>query len=214
MLTVSRQSNIPPVEAGPYEAVCYSVVDIGTHSSQWGKKTIRNRQVVLTWEIPSQRIDVEDKQNPGQTKNLPRAASRSYTSSLDPKSNLRKHLVSWRTQDFTPEEEKGFDLRDLLGVPCLLNIIHKKKQDGTIKAVVDNVMHLRTKKKFTTENPLVYYDIEENGTEIPSNIPKWIVEQIMSSEEWVVLMDAGDAPQEGGDDNMEPQVLKDEDIPF
>ncbi|MFH0981911.1 MAG: hypothetical protein V2A79_10260 [Planctomycetota bacterium] len=217
MLTVSSKPKAPLVDAGLHEAVCYSVVDIGTHSSRYQGKIIRNRQIVLTWEIPGQRIQVEDR-NTGVTKDLPRAISRTYTASLDPKATLRAHLVSWRSRGFTPEEEKAFEMKNVLGASCFLSIIHKPKQDGTEKAEVNMVLNLKGK-RLKPQNPLVYYGIEENDEDIPASLPDWIVEQIKSSEEWQAMFTGtGEPPADEtspNDDGMGPEPTpEDADLPF
>ena len=69
-------------------------------------------------------------------KDLPRAISREYTLSLHKKANLRADLESWRGKGFTDRELEGFDLENILGKNCMLNIIHKQ----TEKAIYANIV--------------------------------------------------------------------------
>ena len=100
------------IPGGVYPAICYGVYEIGEQYSPGGVfngKSIHagwRKQVVLTWEIPSERIDVE---RDGQTVNLPRAISKFYTQSLNPNAHLRKDLEAWRGKPFDINAEKEFD---------------------------------------------------------------------------------------------------------
>jgi len=93
--------SLEPIAAGMYQAVCYGVVGLGT-------------QTPLN---PAQENDS------GEV--FTRTTSKKYTLSLHEKSKLRPDLVSWRGRDFTDAELRGFDLENLLGVPCTLQIINK-----------------------------------------------------------------------------------------
>jgi hypothetical protein len=193
------------IEAGLHEAVCYSIVDIGTvHSDLYSTD---QRKIVLIWEIPDSRIDIKDKGN------LPRAISKKYTMSLGTKANLRKDLVSWRTRDFTPEEEASFELQKLLGASCILNIVHNRKQDGTPYAMVGAVLPLKGK-KLVPENPFSIYGIEENGLDIPNTLPPWLVEEIKKSPEYQKVLHPDDGPQADQQDDTDPGTEDDTEIPF
>jgi len=103
-----------------HKAICYGVYDLGTQFNEtFGNK---NHKVLLQWELPEARIDI---QKDGEDLNLPRAQSKIYTLSLHEKANLRKDLESWRGKSFTATELEGFDLKNLLGVDCQLQVIHK-----------------------------------------------------------------------------------------
>jgi hypothetical protein len=46
------------------------------------------------------------------------------------KANLRLDLQSWRGKQFSQEEMRRFDLKTVLGVWCMLNIIDRVGNDG------------------------------------------------------------------------------------
>ena len=46
------------------------------------------------------------------------------------KKQPKNSLKSWRGKDFTEDETKSFDITKLLGVPYMINIIHKTSKDG------------------------------------------------------------------------------------
>jgi hypothetical protein len=58
---------------------------------------------------------------------------------MNEKSNLRKDLESWRGRGFTEQECKAFDITKLLGVPCMLNVIHKTNNKGNKYATIGSI---------------------------------------------------------------------------
>lgn len=114
------------IPAGNYAARCYQMIEIGTVTEfVMGKQQIL-KKVRIGWELPTE-LKVFKEENGEQ----PLVISKEYTLSLHEKSNLRKDLKSWRGKDFTEEEAKLFDITKLLGVACMLNIIHTQSKDGT-----------------------------------------------------------------------------------
>ena len=164
-------------------AVCYAMVDLGTKYEDMYDKTIH--KVLLTWEIPGERIEVE---RDGHKVKLPRAISKHYTYSLHEKSTLRQDLQSWRGRDFTEDELLDFDLKAVLGAPCQLNVIHKKDKAGTLKAKLATIVPAPKGTKLSPENPTVYFclaDLDEPV--LPDNVPDWVKEEIQKSNEWDML---------------------------
>jgi hypothetical protein len=60
----------------------------------------------------------------------PMVVSIEQTRSLGEKASLRKLLEQWRGQTFTAAELKAFSLKNLLGKPAMLTLIHKTSQAG------------------------------------------------------------------------------------
>ena len=201
--------DFPPCPEGTFQAVCYSVVDLGTHfNQQFGKE---HHLVHLSWEIPSERIEFE---KDGETVNLPRGAWQTYTLSLHEKSNLCKVLVSWRGRPFTQEEEaEGFDCEEMLGKNCLLQIVHNTKGDK-IYANIASVMGLmKNMPALNPENPIVKYDIERDGMQIPDELPDWMKQKIKESKEYIAICSGGNTNPDYVGDNPAPTDEGD-DIPF
>jgi len=212
-LTAKRPENegdFDPVEAGTHHAVCYSVVDIGTQYSE--RFDTFHRQVVITWEIPSLRIEIDGE-------DLPRALSKTYTLSLSEKSNLYNDLLSWRGVAFTEQELEGFDVRAVVGANCLLNVVHKKREGKKPAARIQAVIHLpKGSRKLEPENPTVTYSIEDDGFEIPGKIPGWIQDWIKKSKEWKGRENAADSDalrraQERAEQSYQADVVEEESLP-
>ena len=169
-------TQVPPMEAGTYIAVCVGVVDIGEQKSDLYNNYAS--QVIFIFEIPSARIlvDGEDK---------PRWLSEFYRVSLNEKANLAKMLTSWRGKAFTEEEADGFDLSTMLGRACQLQVLEVARKDGTPCNRIAGVFGLP--KGFpepTPENPLLLYSIEDGENEVYSQLPEWIRDKISKSVEW------------------------------
>lgn len=110
---------------GMYPAVCCDVVDLGVVETMWGPK----RQVKLVYMTP---LDKED--------GTPFLLSETHTASLAESSNLRKRLQSWRGRPFTEEELKQFDLENVLGKQCQLQVMHKQGSRGGTFANISNIV--------------------------------------------------------------------------
>jgi hypothetical protein len=194
--------DFPPVTAGPYQAVCYAVIQIGTQPSNNSLYPAREK-VILIWEIPLQRIDID---KDGVRKNLPRAISNEYTLSLSDKSNLRPDLESWRGKAFTAEEldpkKGGFDVSKVAGANCTLNIVHKAKGPKTYANVQSIMPIIPPMKKLKPENPVLVFSLEDflksGATALPTAIPSWIQQKIMASNEWIADQEgSGHQPEQG-----------------
>lgn len=110
------------IPAGNYIARCYQMIEIGTVNEVVMGKPVTAKKVRIGWELPTE-LKVFKEENGEQ----PLVISKEYTLSMNEKANLRKDLKSWRGRDFSEDEARCFDITKLLGVPCMLNIIHKPK---------------------------------------------------------------------------------------
>ena len=127
ILATTTQTQRELIPSGNYLARCYQMIEIGTV-----KETIMGEDKILKkvrigWELPTEkRVFNEEK---GEQ---PFVISKEFTLSMHEKSGLRAALKSWRGKDFTDTEAKSFDITDLLGKACMINIIHKpSKKDPT-----------------------------------------------------------------------------------
>lgn len=126
MATAKGGGDFTPASAGPHAAICIDVVARGLQMTKFGAKD----KVWLIWAIDE---DTED--------GKPQIVLQQYTNSLHEKSTMGRHLAAWRGKAFTAEERAGFDLENLIGHKCLLNIVHNESGDR-IYANVDSIMKL------------------------------------------------------------------------
>ena len=201
---------------GVYHAVCYGVIDLGHQHNKtydnWGRK------IMIQWELPSERIDIEVD---GKMVSKPRAISRRFGLSLGTKSHLRPFLESWRGKKFKFDELVGFDLEKLVGVNCMLQVLHNDYQDKTY-ANVHTVMPIgKGVDKMIPENPTMFYSMDDSGLNYPSELPDWIKKIIMESREYQEAGNPGyEEEQIGGYGEMgdafpgDKMELPDQNIPF
>lgn len=110
------------IPSGNYIGRCYQMIHIGTVVESFQGEMKQFNKVRIGWELPTERR-VFKEENGEQ----PYVISKEFTLSMNEKSNLRKMLASWRGKDFSEDEAKKFDITKLLGVPCMINVIHKPK---------------------------------------------------------------------------------------
>lgn len=175
--------------AGNHLAICHQVIDIGTQNSDYGPK----RKLYIYWELCEEQM--EDGR-PFTTRNI-------YTLSAHEKSNFRKHLESWRNKAFTKEEFGNFTLNKLIGVPCMLQIVHTPDGDKVWAnvAAVSSVPKGLTPPKLV--NPTVFFslDPEEFSETIFNELPEKLQDTIASSPEFAKVAGKGaGAPAAGEDD--------------
>ena len=104
----------PPT--GSHAARCISIIDLGTQRSTYEGEVQIKHQVIVRWELANELLTI------GDFAGKPFTVSKFYTASLHEKAGLRKDLASWRGRDFTAEELKGFDMKSILGKPCMLSV--------------------------------------------------------------------------------------------
>lgn len=214
----SGGEDFAPIPAGSALGICYACIDIGT-PPQHGNFPSR-RTILLMFELPQIRGDfIVD----GHPKNLARVISEKWTLSLAKKANLRKMLVSWRGREFTPAEEAGFEVGNVVGAMALLSLVHKKSADGskTYTNIAGVMKPMAGTAKMAPENPTVVFDIPKEGPIIiPDTLPEWVANRIKASDEYIErsnpqrqqVANSGPAAGPGGQafDTSGP----DEDVPF
>lgn len=188
-------SNFEPIEPGTYSAVCYGIVDIGDQYNETYAKY--SPKIVILWELPEEKIIIDEKP-------VSRTISKVYTCSLNEKAALRRDLAAWRGRDFTPEELKRFYLGNILGAPCMLNII-QRESNGKQYTAIGAIMKL-PKGMQTPEGTLehITFDLETGPLESLDELPKWITERAKQSRTYKERIEGqGDKP---GDDNVNHTV--------
>jgi hypothetical protein len=113
---------LPP--SGSLPARCCHVIDLGTQPVEFQGERKHVRKIAIAWQLEERRSD-----------GTPFTLSRRFTASLHEKAALRAFLEAWRGRPFTPEELAGFNLRRLIGAPCLLNIVHAERSGNTFAEI-------------------------------------------------------------------------------
>ena len=115
------------VNPGTHLAMCYRVIDLGTQKVEWQGQTKMLPKVMLQFEVHGE----DDTGSPMVTsKGEPLSISKNYTLSLGDKSSLRRDLQSWRGRDFTAEELRGFEMKNLLGQWAMITVSKSAGANG------------------------------------------------------------------------------------
>ncbi len=183
-LIVSENGNggIPIIPEGTYPASCYMLVDLGLQKNE--KYGNSSPKVLIGWELADEYVEIDGQKQP-------RVFSARYTASLASKAILRRDLAAWRGRDFTDEELEKFNLRNILGAPCLIQIIHKTGNNGKTYANLASVMKLP--KNMPMPAPVlerVVYDIDESPLSALDKLPEWIANTVRLSESYKARFEA------------------------
>jgi hypothetical protein len=182
---------------GAHVARCIKLIDIGTHHGEYeGVPNVRH-QIIVGWELPGELIQTGD--YAGQ----PFTVSEFYTLSLSEKSKLRPMLESWRGKPFTEDELRGFDLANLLGKPCMIQVGRNKKDRAKVQAVMSLPKGMAVPDQF---NESVYFDLSKFDDELFANLSDGIRGLIEKSDEW--------AARNGTPATPRAAAMQDDDIPF
>ena len=180
----SPSSNFKPVPAGMHLARCYRIIDLGTQTSTYQGKTNHLHKILVGFEVHGEDADG----TPTRTdEGKPMIIGKQYTLSLNEKANLRADLASWRGRDFTDEEARGFDLKNILGHWAMISVTTSAR-DGKEYTNISNVNPVPTAIKKAGlpegENDLVYWSISEGSLEELEKFGRGIHEKIKGSPEF------------------------------
>lgn len=195
-------------------ARCFGLIKIGTTTEDIMGKPKELTKLMIQWELPHE-TTVFDEEKGEQ----PFVVSEEYTATLSEKANLRHMLEGWRGRAFTDADfegtgkRKGFLLDDIVGVPCMINIIHKtSRSSGKPYAVVSSVSGMSKGSVCPPQiNPKTLWDIDEPGMLFKEgislndertravwsafeNLHKWIKDKIRSTKEWREYIQLGIIP--------------------
>ena len=157
------------------------MVDLGLQETTWNGATKLKHKIYIAFEVPAVRVEWEknDVKHEG-----PALVGQMYTNSIGDKSNLGKHLVSWRGRSFTDEEKTGFDLFNILDAPCQISVVHNQSGDR-IYANISGIIGLPPGVQVPDrETDLLAYspaDSEKAGNF--ENLPDWMKEKCRAGHE-------------------------------
>lgn len=213
-----KGGNFERCPPGMHLARCYRIIDLGTQKSEYMGQVKYLHKVMLGWEIHG----IDDAGNPLLMKDKrPFAIFKNYTLSWSEKANLRLDLQSWRGRPFTQEEMRKFDLKNVLGAFCMLNIIERPgKNDNKIYTNVDGVTPVPAiyKQNGLPEgvNKTELFNLQEPDMGMFETFSDNLKNKIKASPEWQKTQSAADPVREA---NAQAQVAAAEDddgsdIPF
>jgi len=187
------------VPIGTHRAICYKLADAGTRDEKFKDEDAKKRRSIFVFfELPDLRTQ----------KDQPFSIFKQYTLSLNDNSALHKDLKSWRGKSFTEAELKSFDMANILGVSCDLEVTHT---DGGRAKIVAIFKPDGGAKKVATVNDQVMFDLEDylkefsgescdeskNACDIFADLPAFMCEMIEGSYELAAAYSKGRKAEAG-----------------
>ena len=163
----------PPVEPGAYPAVCIGIIDLGEQYSEKFKSYSNKVQIV--WELPTETIEVDGKQEPRQL-------SKEFTISASKKGNLRGFLSSWNSKAYSDEEFLELDLFDQIGRACQVNVV--LNETGEYSNVESAIPLMKGYPVPKSSTPPIRWDMDKWDDAVFQALPEWVQEKIKKSTQY------------------------------
>jgi hypothetical protein len=204
-MPVNSAPDFVPPPAGTHMAICYRVIDLGTQQTEYQGQTKHQHKVQLSWELPDERM--ED--------GKPFTVHQRYTFSSHEKSNLRQDLEAWRGVPFKDTDfgPGGFHLSKLLGVPCVLTLVHETKNGSTYANIRGIGKMMKGQQVPPLHNVKLFFSLTagEFDANMLETLPQKIKETIKKSPEYMELMKE---PVSDARENANGREALSDDIPF
>ena len=137
-------------------------------------------KVRLMFEVPAERITWKDAE--GEEQEGPMTIGKTYTASMYQMATLRQHLESWRGKNFTEVEEAGFDIKNVLGKPCMLGVQHKEYNGKPYAAITSISPVMKGMDVPKPENDLVAFDFDVHSEAEFDALPEWMREKVTAGK--------------------------------
>lgn len=203
-----EQKEFELIPVGNHVARCFQMIQMGTHKVEnMGKESLKEK-VRITWEL-SNELREDGK---------PFVIGKEYTLTMSDMGNLRPMLESWRGQAFTPDEAKAFNITKVLGVPCLINVIHEKsKKDASkVYANIAGITPLPKGMEMPAQiNDTLIITIEDFvDPELSKKVPEFVFKKIQESQEYKGTGKTLEEEAQLPPLTEEEDTIKPEDLPY
>lgn len=201
-LTLKQSGDFQIAPAGTYPAIIYRVIDLGTQQINWQGQLSWSHKILLAFELHG-----DEKMDDGR----PFVISKRYTASLSQKAKIREHLEAIRGRPFSNDELGGFHLRNVLGAPCLLQVVHESKGEA-VYANIGGLMKLpKGMPKPEPINEQIYFDLDQPDMASFEKLSDKLKALIQATPEWQERVEGKGQQKEVTSDSKE---FADEEIPF
>jgi hypothetical protein len=206
----SKGGDFKPTPEGQHQMVCCRIIDLGTQKTEFNGEVKHQRKVLIGWEIPAERIEVDGR-------DLPAIHYEKYTWSFHEKANLRKVLESWRGKRFKDEDfsgpPNGFHIKSVLGVPCYGQVIHETGANGKTYANLSSIMSFPGKRDDwpKVEGEQMFFDLDNFDADSYMKLSDYWKGVIAQSPEYI---EAIGGPAASDERNPPPRDDMEDSIPF
>lgn len=186
IIAENKPSDFVLMPSGNHIARCYAMVQIGTIKEESGVYAGKEQHKVrITWETPHESHDFGKGMQPF-------SISKEFTLSMNEKATLRKMLESWRGRAFTEDEAKAFDITKLVGVPCMINVIHKTSGKGNQYADISSIATLPKGLQAPAQvNESFVLSFDDWNQNIFDSLSDFVKDKIKSSKEYAAMTAPG-----------------------
>jgi hypothetical protein len=151
------------------------IYGIGEQEKNYKGKTSYVEQIIFTFELPSEPIEID-----GEMK--PRQLSRTFNASVSEKGHLGKFLKSWCGKGFTSKNELGnFEIFNLLGTSAMVNVIQTENGYSNIDTVMPLPKGMAVP---SSDTALISFDVDEWDDDTYALLPGWIQEKVQNSSRY------------------------------
>lgn len=192
------------IAPGTYAARCYGIADIGSQLTTFGVK----HQIMFFWEFPTELMQR------GTNAGKPFVISAVYNLTSGgggKKSAMVKMLESWRGQPFSEEDYKNFEIGRVLGVPCLIGVVHNENADkNRTYANISSIMLVPKGMEVSGGiNERFYFTFNPYSNSEFEKMPEWVREKVKKSPEYAETFQVNHNAEP-----LDPNAMPSDGIPF
>ena len=170
MKAPSTNSSSFEIPEGTYPAICIHIIDCGVWEREYQGNTKQKPEIYLRWMLPT--VIIPDGDYQGECAEI----GKRYSFSMYKKSNLRRDLETWRGKPFTDIEAAGFDIDNVLQIPCMLSVFTNDKGYTNIHMITP----YQGEKIEVPDSKILLFDT--GNPEGFDSLPKWIQRKINVQE--------------------------------
>jgi len=169
------------LEEGNYPATLYKIVYMGVVEGEYKGEKTSAYKVNLTWELPTEMK--EWKEGEGEK---PVVVSKMYTLSMNNKANLRS-IVEGMIGGMTDAEAVDYDVDNLLGQTCLLNVSYGISETGKEKQNVSTSKLIKGMDKPKPFNKQVILSYQNWNEEEYLALPQFMRDEMAKTLEYQTM---------------------------
>jgi len=177
---------------GNHIARVYRVIHIGTAPEPYMGVMQDMNKILIGFELCNEKKEFTKEKGPE-----PMSISREFTLSMGKKSNLLKFIEGMYGIALQDDEAYAFDMGNLLGEACLLNVVHKTSGKGTEYALIQSASPIPKGMVVPAQhNPVQKLDYENFDEKLFETLPNFLRDKIMKTEEFKEMRGGGEITTE------------------
>lgn len=169
------------LEEGNYPATLYKIVYMGTVEGEYKGEKISSYKVNLTWELPTEMKVWKEGEDA-----KPVVVSKMYTLSMNSKANLRA-IVEGMIGGLTDAEAANFDIDDLLGKTCLVNVSYGVSETGKEKQNISTSKLIKGMESPKPCNKQIIVSYQNWNEEAYQILPQFMKDEMSKTLEYQIM---------------------------